>query len=137
MTSSSTDEQPLRRALELAREGVGLTSPNPCVGAVVVDAAGSVVGEGSHTYEALKHAEILALQQAGEKARGATLYLNLEPCCHQGRTGPCVSAIVSAGIGRVVASMRDPNPLVCGDCAAIICRQCGTPLERVDELGIG
>ncbi|PYV95317.1 MAG: bifunctional diaminohydroxyphosphoribosylaminopyrimidine deaminase/5-amino-6-(5-phosphoribosylamino)uracil reductase RibD [Acidobacteria bacterium] len=114
MTSSSTDEQPLRRALELAREGVGLTSPNPCVGAVVVDAAGSVVGEGSHTYEALKHAEILALQQAGEKARGATLYLNLEPCCHQGRTGPCVSAIVSAGIGRVVASMRDPNPLVCG-----------------------
>src|SRR5436309_1602578 len=114
MTSSSTDEQPLRRALELAREGVGLTSPNPCVGAVVVVAAGSVVGEGSHTYEALKHAEILALQQAGEKARGATLYLNLEPCCHQGRTGPCVSAIVSAGIGRVVASMRDPNPLVCG-----------------------
>ena len=103
MTSSSTDEQPLRRALELAREGVGLTSPNPCVGAVVVDAAGSVVGEGSHTYEALKHAEILALQQAGEKARGATLYLNLEPCCHQGRTGPCISAIVAAGIRRVVA----------------------------------
>src|SRR5437016_8004121 len=115
MTSSSTDEQPLRRALELAREGVGLTSPNPCVGAVVVDAAGSVVGEGSHTYEALKHAEILALQQAGEKARGATLYLNLEPCCHQGRTGPCADALIAAGVKRVVAAMQDPNPRVSGE----------------------
>src|SRR2546427_2638924 len=97
MTTSSVDEQHLRRALELARQGVGLTSPNPCVGAVVVDSAGSVVGEGSHTYEGLKHAEILALEQAGGKARGATLYLNLEPCSHQGRTGPCVNAIVAAG----------------------------------------
>ena len=108
------DEQHLRRVLELAREGVGLTSPNPCVGAVIVDAAGSVVGEGSHTYEGLKHAEILALDQAAGKARGATVYINLEPCCHQGRTAPCVSAIVSAGIKRVVACMKDPNPLVRG-----------------------
>ncbi len=114
MTTSSVDEQHLRRALELARQGVGLTSPNPCVGAVVVDSAGSVVGEGSHTYEGLKHAEILALEQAGEKARGATLYINLEPCCHQGRTAPCVNAIVAVGIRRVVACMKDPNPLVSG-----------------------
>jgi diaminohydroxyphosphoribosylaminopyrimidine deaminase / 5-amino-6-(5-phosphoribosylamino)uracil reductase len=114
MTTSPVDEQHLRRALELARRGVGLTSPNPCVGAVVVDSAGSVVGEGSHTYEGLKHAEILALEQAGEKARGGTLYINLEPCCHQGRTGPCVNAIVAAGIRRVVACMKDPNPRVSG-----------------------
>jgi len=114
MTTSSVDEQHLRRALELAREGIGLTSPNPCVGAVVVDPAGSVVGEGSHTYEGRKHAEILALEQAGEKARGATLYINLEPCCHQGRTGPCVNAIGAAGIGRVVACMNDSNPRVSG-----------------------
>jgi diaminohydroxyphosphoribosylaminopyrimidine deaminase / 5-amino-6-(5-phosphoribosylamino)uracil reductase len=114
MTTSPVDEQHLRRALELARQGVGLTSPNPCVGAVVVDSAGSVVGEGSHAYEGLKHAEILALEQAGEKARGATLYLNLEPCCHQGRTGPCVNAIVAAGIRHVVACMNDPNPRVSG-----------------------
>jgi diaminohydroxyphosphoribosylaminopyrimidine deaminase / 5-amino-6-(5-phosphoribosylamino)uracil reductase len=114
MTTSSADEKHLRRALELAREGVGLTSPNPCVGAVILDATGSVVGEGSHTYDGLKHAEILALESAGEKARGGTLYINLEPCCHQGRTAPCVNAIVSAGLGRVVACMRDPNPLVSG-----------------------
>jgi diaminohydroxyphosphoribosylaminopyrimidine deaminase / 5-amino-6-(5-phosphoribosylamino)uracil reductase len=114
MTTSSVDEQHLRRVLELAREGIGLTSPNPCVGAVVVDPAGSVVGEGSHTYEGRKHAEILALEQAGEKARGATLYINLEPCCHQGRTGPCVNAIGAAGIGRVVACMNDSNPRVSG-----------------------
>ncbi len=113
-TSHEADEQFLRRALELARAGVGLASPNPCVGAVIVHANGSIIGSGSHTYDGVKHAEVLALEQAGEKARGATLYINLEPCCHQGRSGPCVDAVISSGIARVVASMQDPNPLVSG-----------------------
>jgi diaminohydroxyphosphoribosylaminopyrimidine deaminase/5-amino-6-(5-phosphoribosylamino)uracil reductase len=99
--------------LELARAGIGLASPNPCVGAVVV-AGGEVVGEGTHTYEGRKHGEVLALEQAGDRSRGATLYLNLEPCSHVGRTGPCSDAVIAAGIKRVVASMNDPNPLVTG-----------------------
>ncbi len=114
MSDRSTDELFLRRALELARQGVGLTSPNPCVGAVIVDDNGKVLGEGFHTYEGVKHAEILALEQAGEKARSATLYVNFEPCSHQGRTPPCCDAIVAAGLRRVVACMQDPNPLVSG-----------------------
>jgi diaminohydroxyphosphoribosylaminopyrimidine deaminase / 5-amino-6-(5-phosphoribosylamino)uracil reductase len=109
-----SDEVLVRRALELAREGIGLTSPNPCVGAIIVDDKGEIVGTGIHKYEAVKHAEILALEQAGKKARGATLYINLEPCSHQGRTGPCADALIAAGIGRVVASMSDPNPQVSG-----------------------
>ena len=113
MTLSARDEQFLRRALELARQGVGLTSPNPCVGALVVDEkTGEVLGAGSHTYAGMKHAEILALEQAGARARGATLYLTLEPCTHQGRTGPCVDAVIKAGIARLVSLMADPNPLV-------------------------
>lgn len=110
---NQVDEQFLRRALELARQGVGLTSPNPCVGAVIVDDSGPV-GEGFHTYDGIKHAEVLALEQAGAKARGATLYVNLEPCSHQGRTGPCADAVIAAGIRRVVACMADPNPQVGG-----------------------
>jgi len=113
-THHSTDEMFLERALELAREGVGLTSPNPCVGTVIVDRRGEIVGSGFHTYDGLKHAEVLALERAGSKARGATLYTNLEPCSHQNRTGPCAGAIVAAGIGRVVACMQDPNPAVHG-----------------------
>ncbi len=108
------DERLLRRALELARAGLGLASPNPYVGAVITDAAGNVVGEGSYTYTGRKHAEILALESAGEKARGGTLYINLEPHAHQGRTPPCTDALIAAGIRRVVASMRDPNPKVSG-----------------------
>jgi diaminohydroxyphosphoribosylaminopyrimidine deaminase / 5-amino-6-(5-phosphoribosylamino)uracil reductase len=108
------DEPFAARALELARQGIGLTSPNPCVGAVIVDKDGEVVGEGFHTYSGIKHAEVLALEQAGAKAERATLYINLEPCSHQGRTGPCADAIIAAGIGRVVASMQDPNPVVSG-----------------------
>src|SRR5579862_6383148 len=114
MPNRDTDELFLRQALDLARQGIGLTSPNPCVGAVIVEAKGTVVGTGRHTYDGLKHAEILALEQAGEKARGATLYINLEPCSHQVRTGPRADALIAAGISRVVASMRDPNPLVSG-----------------------
>jgi diaminohydroxyphosphoribosylaminopyrimidine deaminase / 5-amino-6-(5-phosphoribosylamino)uracil reductase len=113
--SGQTDQQFLRRALELAREGVALTSPNPCVGAVIVDHQGEIVGSGTHTYEGLKHAELLALAQAGKRAQGGTLYINLEPCSHAGRTPPCTNALISAGIGRVVASIKDPNPLVSGE----------------------
>ena len=111
---TNLDELHMREALDLARAGIALTSPNPCVGAVIVDDAGKVVGSGSHTYDGLKHAETLAIEQAGSRARGATLYVNLEPCSHQGRTPPCANAILSAGIIRVVAAMEDPNPLVAG-----------------------
>jgi len=113
-TSLENDLVFLQRALELAQRSFGLASPNPCVGAVLVDASGNVVGEGFHTYEGVKHAEVLAIEQAAEKARGATLYINLEPCSHQGRTGPCADAVIAAGIKRVVASTTDPNPAVGG-----------------------
>jgi diaminohydroxyphosphoribosylaminopyrimidine deaminase/5-amino-6-(5-phosphoribosylamino)uracil reductase len=113
-SSRENDEHFLRRALELARKGIGLTSPNPCVGSVIVDHEGRVIGEGFHTYDGIKHAEILALEQAGDRARGATLYVNLEPCSHQGRTGACADAVIAAGLRRVVACMQDPNPLVAG-----------------------
>jgi diaminohydroxyphosphoribosylaminopyrimidine deaminase/5-amino-6-(5-phosphoribosylamino)uracil reductase len=110
----TTDEQHMRSALELARAGVGLVSPNPAVGAVVVDASGREVGAGTHTYDGVKHAEVLALEQAGDAARGGTLYLNLEPCSHQGRTAPCADAVIAGGIRRVICSMEDPNPRVAG-----------------------
>src|ERR1700687_408852 len=110
----SSDEQHMRRALDLARAGIGLVSPNPAVGAVVVDTSGREVGAGTHTYDGVKHAEILALEQAGHAARGGTLYLNLEPCSHQGRTGPCADAVIAAGIRRVLCSMEDPNQRVAG-----------------------
>jgi len=101
------------RTLALARRGEALASPNPMVGAIVVS-DGQVVGEGFHIYDKLKHAEIIALESAGDRARGATLYVNLEPCVHQGRTGPCTNAIIAAGIHRVVAAIPDPNPKVSG-----------------------
>jgi diaminohydroxyphosphoribosylaminopyrimidine deaminase/5-amino-6-(5-phosphoribosylamino)uracil reductase len=126
--SPSSDEQHMRRALELARAGVGLVSPNPAVGAVVVDASGREVGAGTHTYDGIKHAEVLALEQAGDAARGGTLYLNLEPCSHQGRTGPCADAVIAAGIRRVVCSMEDPNPRVAGQGFAKL-RASGIKLE--------
>jgi diaminohydroxyphosphoribosylaminopyrimidine deaminase / 5-amino-6-(5-phosphoribosylamino)uracil reductase len=104
----------MREALDLARKGRGLTSPNPMVGAVLVR-DGEVVGRGFHTYAGLHHAEVIALAQAGAKARGATIYLNLEPCSHQGRTPPCTAALINAGVACVVAPMEDPNPLVAGE----------------------
>jgi diaminohydroxyphosphoribosylaminopyrimidine deaminase/5-amino-6-(5-phosphoribosylamino)uracil reductase len=104
----------LREALDLAREGRAQASPNPLVGAVLVR-DGQVVGRGFHTWVGVKHAEILALEQAGEQARGATLYINLEPCCHQGRSGPCTAALIQAGVARVEAALEDPNPLVAGE----------------------
>jgi len=103
----------MREALDLARKGRALASPNPMVGAVIVR-GDTVVGHGFHTYEGLHHAEIVALTEAGEQARSATLYVNLEPCSHQGRTPPCVDAIIAAGVARVVAALEDPNPLVSG-----------------------
>jgi diaminohydroxyphosphoribosylaminopyrimidine deaminase / 5-amino-6-(5-phosphoribosylamino)uracil reductase len=114
MSPRSADEQHVDRALELARAGIGLASPGPYVGAVIADARGNVVGTGTYTYESVKHAEILALEQAGTKARGGTLYINLEPHGYQGRTPPCTEALIKAGIHRVVASMVDPNPQVSG-----------------------
>jgi len=104
----------MREALDLARQGLALTSPNPAVGCVIVR-DGAVVGRGFHTWKGLKHAEILALEDAGDRARGATAYVTLEPCSHTGRTGPCADALIAAGIAKVVAASRDPNPLVGGD----------------------
>jgi diaminohydroxyphosphoribosylaminopyrimidine deaminase / 5-amino-6-(5-phosphoribosylamino)uracil reductase len=114
MAAHLSDEQHLHRALELARAGIGQASPNPYVGAIIADAHGNVVGTGTYTYAGVKHAEILALEAAGAKARGGTLYINLEPHAHQGRTPPCTDALIKAGIHRVIASMPDPNPKVSG-----------------------
>jgi diaminohydroxyphosphoribosylaminopyrimidine deaminase/5-amino-6-(5-phosphoribosylamino)uracil reductase len=101
------------RALELARATPGLASPNPRVGCVVVR-GGECVGEGAHVYDERDHAEIVALRQAGERARGATAYVTLEPCSHHGRTGPCANALIAVGVRRVVAATLDPNPQVSG-----------------------
>ena len=114
MADHVTDEQFLQRALDLARQGIGLASPNPYVGAVIADEKGNIVGTGAYTYDGVKHAEVRALEHAGDKARGGTLYINLEPHSHQGRTPACTDALIAAGIKRVVASMVDPNPKVSG-----------------------
>ncbi len=106
-------EKFMREALRLARKGMGRTSPNPCVGAVLVR-SGKIVGRGWHRAAGKPHAEIEAIKDAGEAARGADLYVTLEPCCHTGRTGPCTEEILSAGVRRVAAAMEDPNPLVRG-----------------------
>src|SRR5271154_6296963 len=111
--NSWLDHKWITRALALARKGEALAHPNPMVGAIVV-AADRAVGQGFHSYDGKKHAEVLALEEAGGRARGATLYTNLEPCCHTGRTGPCTDAVIAAGITRVVAAMADPNPRVAG-----------------------
>ena len=102
------------RALDVAERGRGSTSPNPIVGALVVDAEGVIVGDGHHERAGTPHAEVHALDAAGDRARGAALYCTLEPCSHTGRTGPCVERIVAAGIARVVAAVEDPNALVSG-----------------------
>lgn len=117
----------MQRALQLAERGRGLTSPNPLVGAVLVR-EGQVVGEGAHLRAGGPHAEIAALQAAGAGARGATLYVTLEPCAHEGRTGPCAPAVARAGVGRVVVALADPNPLVAGGGADLL-RAAGIPVE--------
>ncbi len=106
-----TDKEYIKRAIRLARKGIGYVNPNPMVGSIIVK-DGKIVGQGYHPCFGKEHAEIVALQNAGEKARGASLYVNLEPCCHYGKTPPCTDAIIKAGIKRVVIGMVDPNPLV-------------------------
>jgi len=112
--SSEFDQRMLQRALDLASRGTGLVSPGPLVGCVVVDAQGEIAGEGHYIYEAVKHAETLALAQAGARARGGTAYVSLEPHAHHSRTAPCTDALIDAGISRVVAPIEDPNPDVSG-----------------------
>src|ERR1700733_14531802 len=109
MHAHPADEPQLRRALELALEGIGLASPNPYVGAVIADTKGNVLGTGSYASTGVKQAEVLALEAAGNKARGATLYINLEPHAHQGPTPPFTDSLIAAGIYPGVASMPDPN----------------------------
>ena len=121
-----TDADFMRRALEIAERGRGLTSPNPMVGAVVVR-DGRIVGEGAHLRSGGPHAEVQALAAAGEAARGATLYNTLEPCDHHGRTPPCAPAVVAAGIARVVAALADPNPIATGGGARL--RAAGVAVE--------
>jgi diaminohydroxyphosphoribosylaminopyrimidine deaminase/5-amino-6-(5-phosphoribosylamino)uracil reductase len=108
------DESMMRRALALAARGAGQVSPSPLVGCVIVSDNGEVVGEGFYLYQGIKHAETLALAQAGAEARGATAYVSLEPHAHHGRTPPCTEALIKAGIKRVLAPIEDPNPLVSG-----------------------
>lgn len=131
----------MQHALDLARKGVGLASPNPAVGCVIVR-GGEIVGEGFHQYEWRDHAEIVALKTAGLKARGATMYVTLEPCNHTGRTGPCTEAIIGASIHRVVAAMQDPNPATSGQGferlrAAGIETACGVLEEDARRLNEG
>lgn len=134
------DAAHMARAVELAGRGHGTTSPNPVVGCVVLDSAGAVAGEGFHAYAGGPHAEVVALAQAGERARGGTAYVTLEPCDHTGRTGPCTLALLDAGIARVVVAVADPNPKAAG--GAVRLRAAGVSVtigvlagaaERVNE----
>ena len=133
-SQSEIDTQWMQRALELARRGIGVSSPNPAVGCVILDRAGQVIGEGWHEYDLLDHAEVVALNEAKQHAlthkkedrlKGGTAYVTLEPCNHTGRTGPCTEALIAAGLGRVVAATIDPNPAVAGHGA-----------ERLRQAGI-
>ncbi len=121
---SDFDRRMMQRCLELARRGLGRTSPNPMVGAVVVK-DGEIIGEGFHPRAGEPHAEVFALKAAGENARGATIYVSLEPCSHYGRTPPCSEAVIAAGIAKTVVGMVDPNPLVAGG-----------GIKRLQEAGI-
>src|SRR5688500_2678676 len=104
----------MRQALQLAERGRGRTSPNPMVGALVVDSEGVIVGRGAHAYAGGPHAEAQALEDAGPRARGAILYCTLEPCTHVGRTGPCAPLVAGAGIDRIVVATEDPHPVAGG-----------------------
>ena len=119
-----SDENWMERALNLARSSVGLASPNPVVGCVLVR-DNAVIGEGFHAYDEVEHAEVVALKQAGKQARGAIAYVTLEPCSHHGRTGPCADALIAAGVQRVVVAVQDPNPQVSG-----------AGLQRLQQAGI-
>jgi diaminohydroxyphosphoribosylaminopyrimidine deaminase/5-amino-6-(5-phosphoribosylamino)uracil reductase len=141
MTFTSNDQNAMARALELARRGLYTATPNPRVGCVIVR-DGDVVGEGWHERTGGPHAEIHALREAGERARGAIAYVTLEPCSHQGRTPPCCEALVFAGVSRVVAAMQDPNPLIAGKGfamlrAADVAVEAGLMEHEAAELNIG
>jgi diaminohydroxyphosphoribosylaminopyrimidine deaminase/5-amino-6-(5-phosphoribosylamino)uracil reductase len=127
MTGADTDMRFMRRALRLAARGAGRASPNPMVGAVIVS-GGAIIAEGFHRGPGTAHAEIVALERAGDKARGATMYLTLEPCTHYGRTPPCASRVIASGLKRVVIASEDPNPIVAGGGIAAL-RQAGIEVE--------
>lgn len=138
---TAIDHAHMAEALRLARLGLYTTTPNPRVGCVIVK-DGAVVGSGWHAKAGEPHAEVHALREAGEQARGATAYVTLEPCNHTGRTGPCSEALIAAGVGRVVAAMQDPNPLVAGEglarlAAAGVQVQSGLLESEAIELNIG
>jgi diaminohydroxyphosphoribosylaminopyrimidine deaminase/5-amino-6-(5-phosphoribosylamino)uracil reductase len=122
----------MREALELARRGAGLASPNPMVGCVIVR-DGAIAGRGFHTWDGVKHAEVVALEEAGPLAEGATVYVTLEPCSHTGRTGPCADALIAARVARVAVASRDPNPLVAGQGLARL-RDAGVEVELAHEF---
>lgn len=141
MSFSATDHAMMARALQLAGRALWTTSPNPRVGCVLLN-AGEVVGEGWHEKAGEPHAEVHALRAAGERARGATAYVTLEPCSHHGRTPPCADALIAAGVSRVVAAMQDPNPLVAGQglarlAAAGMAVESGLLESEAVELNIG
>jgi len=138
---SAADHEYMARALRLAEQGLYTTTPNPRVGCVIVK-GGAVVGEGWHVRAGEPHAEVHALRAAGEAARGATVYVTLEPCSHHGRTPPCAQALIAAGVARVVAAMEDPNPLVAGEGLDLLERagiasEHGLLEDQAHELNIG
>src|SRR5918998_1501683 len=110
----ASEDEAMRRAIALAARGLSTTSPNPPVGCVLLSPAGDIVGEGFHEYAGGPHAEVAALADAGDHARGATCVVTLEPCNHTGRTGPCAGALIEAGVARVVIAVDDPNPVAAG-----------------------
>jgi len=137
---TTTDTRYMKRALMLARKGIGKTSPNPAVGCVILK-NGVVIGEGWHRKAGGPHAEIHALEMAGDAARGADVYVTLEPCCHTGKTPPCSDALIKAGVRRVVAGMGDPNPLVNGGGLAALKRAgietaCGVLEDECREINL-
>lgn len=125
------EREAMAEALTLSRSALGVSTPNPPVGAVVLDAAGGVVGRGATEMPGGRHAEAVALDEAGERARGGTLLVTLEPCDHQGRTGPCSARILAAGVGRVVYAVEDPNPVATGGAGTL--RQAGVDVVRADD----
>jgi diaminohydroxyphosphoribosylaminopyrimidine deaminase/5-amino-6-(5-phosphoribosylamino)uracil reductase len=132
MTQMEQDQYWMERALELARRGIGVTSPNPAVGCVVLDRGGQVAGEGWHEYDLLDHAEVVALKEArehaGDRVKGGTVYVTLEPCNHTGRTAPCSQPLIAAGVARVVVATGDPNSKVAGHGAEAL-RAAGVEVE--------
>jgi diaminohydroxyphosphoribosylaminopyrimidine deaminase/5-amino-6-(5-phosphoribosylamino)uracil reductase len=144
-SADAVDDQHMAAALELAAQAIGVSDPNPRVGCVIVDTQGQVIGRGHTQRAGGPHAEVMALRDAqarGGTLAGATVYVTLEPCAHHGRTPPCCDALIAAGVGRVVAALRDPNPLVAGQglariAAAGIATSCGLQAEAAQELNIG